>query len=64
MFEQYIIIMYIRSRGTSIMKTIWTAKLLSTQMKNIYKVLLSQSFAVYFLHEKSKDGILEHSRIS
>lgn len=35
-----------------------------TQMKNIYKVLLSQSFAVYFLHEISKDGILEHSRIS
>lgn len=35
-----------------------------TQMKNIYKVFLSQSFAVYFLHEISKDGTLEHSRIS
>lgn len=35
-----------------------------TQMKNIYKVLLSQSYAVYFLHEISKDGILEYSRIS
>lgn len=63
MFKQYIIIMYIRSRAWYFYyENDLDGKI--TQMKNIYKVLLSQSFAVYFLHEISKDGILEHSRIS
>lgn len=56
--------MYIRSRGTFIMKNIWVAKLFEwkkSELKyflinpvylvniHIYEVLLSQSYVVYFL---------------